>query len=221
MRLPRKLHKENFEGTCSVRSSKTKTKATRMSHSLSGVILWLHMNLCSLQAETLLLTHRTNLAMVWPLFGDRTTQHCPTLGNLKHLKLTAANILRYIHHAHNTSRVTDNIDTLPPFQIQVQSLACSYFVNLISAYINEYLHQTLKMELPNNNNKRAVESEPQAPTCAKLMMGTDLSSLRILSISVRSLSVSRCKVAKWCSCIIPSTSYSTIGILFLLTDPPN
>jgi hypothetical protein len=42
-----------------------------------------------------------------------------------------------------------------------------------------------------------------------------------LSISVRSLSVSRCKVAKWCSCIIPSTSYSTIGILFLLTDPPN
>jgi hypothetical protein len=32
------------------------------------------------------------------------------------------------------------------------------------------------------------------------MMGTDLSSLRILSISVRSLSVSRCKVAKWCSC---------------------
>jgi hypothetical protein len=42
-----------------------------------------------------------------------------------------------------------------------------------------------------------------------------------LSISVRSLSVSRCKVAKWCSCIIPSTSYSTIGILVLLTDPPN
>ncbi len=221
MRLQRKLHKENFEGSCSVRSSKIKTKATRMSHNLLGVILWLHMNLCSLQAETILLTHGTNLAMAWPLFRDRTTQHGPTLGNLKHLKLTAANILRYIHHAHNTSRVTDNIDTLPPFQIQVQSLACSYFVNLISAYINEYLHQTLKLELPNNDNKRAVESEPLAPTCAKLMMGTDLSSLRILSISVRSLSVSRCKVAKWCSCIIPSTSYSTIGILVLLTDPPN
>jgi hypothetical protein len=171
-----------------------------MNHNLSGAILCLHMNLCSLQAETILLTHKTNLAIMWTLLGNRTTQHGPTFGNLKHLKLTAANILSYIHHAHNTSRVTDNIDTLPPFQIQIQSLACSYFVNLISAYINDYFHQTLKMELPNNNNKRAVESEQQAPTCAKLMMGTDLSSLRILSISVRSLSVSRCKVAKWCSC---------------------
>jgi hypothetical protein len=39
MRLQRKLHKENYEGSGSVRSSKTKTKATRMSHNLSGVIL--------------------------------------------------------------------------------------------------------------------------------------------------------------------------------------